>query len=386
MPFEIKAPTRVAVLTKTMREESSNEVSRNVERVARSLFGDNAEREQFLRALSTGGGSITAVAALRGGAYHGAIDSKPPWLPGWISVAGEDERPGKSERHEQGELYCLDLSSTFACAAYSTIEGPVDLLVDLCAAPGGKSVLASRYLSPGFIVANEVIRKRTAQLISNYKRCSIDPAIVTSRDPSALAKLLPQAVRLLVADVPCSGQSLVVKGQAAPGAFHPATISMNARRQRRILACAAPMLQPGGYILYSTCTFSREENEQNIEWFLRQRPDFTVVSVPLLESFRSMHSSHPTYRLFPHTGFGAGSFCALLKREGEIGQLSAPSIEEATDAIKPIWRSSTVFKLLPAPIKSVGSGEPRGAERGKRRRGGKRSGRRAEFFGAEQDE
>jgi len=146
------------------------------------------------------------------------------------------------------------------------------------------------------------------------------------------------------------------------------------------------MLQPGGYILYSTCTFSREENEENIEWFLRQRPDFTVVPVPLLESFRSAHSSHPTYRLFPHTGFGAGAFCALLKREGELGELSAPSIEEATDAIKPIWRSATVFKLLPAPIKSVGSGERRGAQRWKKQRGGQRGGRRSKFFGAEQEE
>ena len=374
-----------------MREESSIEVSRNVERVARALFGDSAEREQFLRALSAESAGITAVAALRGGAFHGAIDSKPPWLPEWISVAGENDRPGKSERHEQGDLYCLDLSSTFACAAYSTIEGPIDLLVDLCAAPGGKSVLASRYLSPRLIVANEVIRKRTAQLISNYKRCSIDPAIVTSRDPSALAKILPHAARLLIADVPCSGQSLVVKGQAAPGAFHPATISMNARRQRRILACAAPILQPGGFILYSTCTFSREENEENIEWFLRQRPEFTAVPVPLLESFRSQHSSHPAYRLFPHSGFGAGSFCALLKREGEPGQSSAPSIEEATDAIKPIWRSATVFKLLPAPIKSEGSGERRGAKRGERQRGERRSGRRhaggrTKLFGADQDE
>lgn len=367
-----------------MRERSSNEVSSNVERVARSLFSDNAERDLFLAALTAGSAGVTAVAALRGAAFHGPGESKPPWLPDWISVAGEDERPGKSDRHEQGEIYCLDLSSTFACAAYSRIDGPIDLLVDMCAAPGGKSVVASRYLSAGLIVANEVIRKRTAQLISNYKRCLIDPAIVTSRDPSVLAQLLPNAARLVIADVPCSGQSLVLKGLAAPGAFHRVTIAMNTRRQRRILASAAPMLQPGGFLLYSTCTFSREENEENIEWFLRQHPDFSAIPVPLLENFRSQHSSHPMYRLFPQSGLGAGSFCALLRREGELGQATAPGIEQTTDAIRPIWRSASVFKLLPAPIKGQGGGERQRSGRGKGKGERKRSGRRTQLFSSDQ--
>lgn len=369
-----------------MGDERSSGPSRNVERVAQSLFGDGSERQRFLDALASGGSAVTAVAALRGETFQGSSGSKPAWLPDWITVADEHERPGKSERHEQGELYCLDLSSTFACAAYSQVQGPVGVAIDLCAAPGGKSIVASRYLSPGFVIANEVIRKRTAQLISNYKRCQIDPAIVTSRDPAMLAKLVPEAAQLVVADVPCSGQSLVLKGLAAPGAFHPATVSMNARRQRRIVACAAQMLARGGYLLYSTCTFSREENEENIEWFLGRHPEFSAVAVPLLEPFRSQHSSEPTYRLFPQSGLGAGAFCALLRRQEGSTVARSRTVEDLTDTIKPIWRSPTVFKLLPAPVRSDDSQDRRRPDRRERKGGRQRARGRAQGFRADEYE
>ncbi len=370
-----------------MPDERSSGASRNVERVAQSLFSDSSERQRFLEALQSKEASITAVAALRGGLFEGSSAQGPTWLPEWISVAKEEERPGKSDRHDQGELYCLDLSSTFACAAYSQVQGPVGVAVDLCAAPGGKSIVASRYLSPRFLVANEVIRKRTAQLISNYKRCQIDPSIVTSRDPGNLAKLMPEAAQLVVADVPCSGQSLVLKGLAAPGAFHPATISMNARRQRRIMACAAQLLSQGGYLLYSTCTFSREENEENIEWFLGRHPEFSAVAVPLLDPFRSAHSAQPLYRLFPQSGFGAGAFCALLRRHGEASADGmARTIEDLTDTIKPIWRSPTVFKLLPAPVRSDDRQDGRRPERRQRKGGWDRARGRAQRFRADDHE
>ena len=357
--------------------EKSSGISRNVEKLARSLFPEGEQKERFLKALAKGEGSITAVATIHGATYPGAAPHKPKWLPSWIAVAGADERPGKDARHDSGDTYCLDLSSTFACAAFSVIPEGVDVLLDLCAAPGGKSIVGSRYLKPKFVIANEVIRKRAAQLIANYKRCRIDPSIVASRDPAALGRLVPHCARVVVVDAPCSGQSLVLKELAAPGAFHPATISMNSRRQRRILACAAGLIQPGGYLLYSTCTFSREENEDNIEWFLKQHPNFAPIEVPLLAEFRSSLFPGPCYRLFPQSGFGAGSFCALLRCAEAPGHAPIPSLEELTDAIKPIWRSPHVFKLCPVPVQGR-EGEHGGQPRrwigeGRQRRSGRRA-------------
>jgi 16S rRNA C967 or C1407 C5-methylase (RsmB/RsmF family) len=320
-------------------------VSRNIQKVADSLFSDAVERDAFLRAIQDGQRGITAVAWLteqpKPGLYE--VVSKPAWLPEWIDVVADDARPGKLPEHEAGAFYLLDLSSTFACAPLGEITDKLEVVVDVCAAPGGKGILARRYCNPDLVIGNEVIRKRTAQLISNYKRCSIDPAIVTSCDPAVLGNLLEQTADLVIVDAPCSGQSLVLKDLAAPGAFHPATISMNERRQRRILAHSGRVVAPGGYLLYATCTFSMEENEDNVEWFMKTFPEFSAVEVRSLSPFRSGHTEHFCYRLYPHQGVGAGAFCCLLRRAGSVGErgiaLTATSV---TDVIRPVWRSAQI--------------------------------------------
>ena len=266
--------------------------------------------------------------------------AKPAWLPEWIDIAGADQRPGKLKEHETGEIYCLDLSSTFVCAAYAEIPSDRSVVVDVCASPGGKGIMARRYLNPKLLVGNEVIGKRTAQLISNYKRCRIDPSIVTSLDPERLGEEIPETADLVIVDAPSSGQSLLLKGMAAPGAFHPATIGMNERRQRRILAHSSKIVASGGFLLYSTCTFSREENENNVEWFLKNFPDFEAVTVRALESYQSTLSEPPCYRLYPQSGVGAGAFCALFRRAGEPAVISPDAV---TARLRAAWRSPTLF-------------------------------------------
>jgi len=328
---------------------SSGEPSRNIIKVASALFSDQGEREVFLAALHEGQSSITAVAWLRSEPVPGLYETveKPVWLPAWIDVAKDGERPGRSEHHERGDFYCLDLSSLFACAPLALLPERVPIVVDVCAAPGGKGIIARRYGHSELLIGNEVIRKRTAQLISNYKRCRIDPAIVTSVDPKLLGSLLAEKAQLVVVDAPCSGQSLVLKDLAAPGAFHPATISMNERRQRRILAHSRAITLPGGYLMYATCTFSREENEDNIEWFVKTFPEFSTLRVPTLQSFQSTLTELNCYRLFPQHGFGAGAFCCLLRREGEWIEDATLSAESVTTAIRPVWRSPSVFEESP---------------------------------------
>jgi 16S rRNA C967 or C1407 C5-methylase (RsmB/RsmF family) len=330
---------------------SSKEPSRNILKVANAIFPEEGEREVFLGALQEGQSSITAVAWLRGDPQPGLYElaEKPAWLPTWIDVTKDGERPGRTESHDRGDFYCLDLSSLFACAPLAILPERVPVVVDVCAAPGGKGIIARRYGQTELLIGNEVIRKRTAQLISNYKRCGIDPAIVTSVDPKLLGSLLAEKAQLVVVDAPCSGQSLVLKDLAAPGAFHPATISMNERRQRRILAHSRAIVLPGGYLLYATCTFSPEENEENVAWFVKTFPEFATVEVPALQSFQSGLTDLRCYRLFPQHGMGAGAFCCLLRREGEWVEDAALSAENVTEAIRPVWRSPSVFEGSPPP-------------------------------------
>ena len=322
--------------------------SRNIEKVFHSVIKDAAHREACFEALERGEHGITAVAWLRSEPVAGMYERslvRPSWLPIWIDVAAESARPGKLSSHDAGELYVLDLSSTFAVAPLAEIALSRCSVLDVCAAPGGKGILAWRYCSPRVLIANEVIRKRTAPLISNYQRCLIDPAIVSSCDPGLLAQLLPQRVSLVIVDAPCSGQSLVLKGMAAPGAFHPATISMNERRQRRILATSAATVRPGGYLLYSTCTFSREENEDNVEWLCKKFPDFSTVIVSALAGYRSQLSEQACYRLFPHHGFGAGAFVALFRRAADANSVIPDETivpETIAETVWPVWRSASI--------------------------------------------
>ncbi len=312
-----------------------------MERVARALFASEDEALRFLDSLASESCARTAVAWLRNRPSEQRPYSAPkaPWLPEWIDVASSGERPGKTTEHLDGDIYCLDLSSTFAGAAFSMIQIPHPSIIDVCAAPGGKGILAYRYLQPSFIVANEAIRKRTAQLISNYKRCGLDPAIVVSYDPEDLSQRCGQYGDLVIVDAPCSGQSLVLKGMTAPGAFHQATIGMNERRQRRILAHSQALVAPGGYLLYSTCTFSQEENENNMLWLLRTFPEFQAIPIAPLSSYQSNLSEFPSYRLWPYQGFGAGSYCCLLRRQGAI---TGFSLRDASANLWKLWRSETV--------------------------------------------
>jgi 16S rRNA C967 or C1407 C5-methylase (RsmB/RsmF family) len=345
-------------------------VSKNIEKVARDLFSDAQEKDQFLSAMQGKESGVTAVVWINqrpqtSGLVGGA---RPEWLPDWIDVAAEGERPGKLAAHDEGSIYCMDLSSTFACAALSAIDVAVSTVVDVCASPGGKGIVARRYLAPKLLVGNEVIGKRTAQLISNYKRCMIDPSIVTSLDPEKLGAEIPESAELVIVDAPCSGQSLLLKGLAAPGAFHPATIGMNERRQRRILAHSSRIVAPGGYLLYSTCTFSREENENNVEWFMKTFPEFSAVSVSVLEAYRSPLSSSPMYRLLPHHGKGAGAFCAILQRAPRAEWQQRESPESVSARLRTAWRSPTLFVSRP-----VSAGESGGQRTRRRGETGKRA-------------
>ncbi|MDX2228884.1 MAG: RsmB/NOP family class I SAM-dependent RNA methyltransferase [Leptolyngbyaceae cyanobacterium bins.349] len=241
------------------------------------------------------------------------IEVPLPWQPEWCDRLAFGQQPGKHPLHDQGAFYCLDFSSIFAVSTLLTIPAPANSIIDVCAAPGGKSIFAWRALQPEVLISNEVIGKRIGALLSNLKRCQIRPAWITNLDAQVLAARIPQSAQVVIVDAPCTGQSLIAKGGKAPGCFHPVTINNNANRQKRILANSAQLVAGRGYLAYMTCTYSPEENEQVAEWFLDRFPQFQPVPIPHLHPYQSHLTSHPCYRLFPQSSLGAGAFTILLQ-------------------------------------------------------------------------
>ncbi|MCB1064016.1 MAG: RsmB/NOP family class I SAM-dependent RNA methyltransferase [Verrucomicrobiae bacterium] len=305
----------------------NHEPTRLMQREAERLFGaESAESLQFLDALMSAPDFAPCVLwtgetdALNDFRQHRPLAESDPrldWLPDFaLRLAIGGESPGRDPLHDAGAFYSLDFSSVWAASALLTIPQGPRCVLDLCASPGGKSVFASLALKPEFLLSNEVIGKRLAVLRHNLARCGIAHAFTQRLDPRDLAKLAPGAFEVVIVDAPCSGQSLLAKGIENPGAFHPSTVKGNAKRQVGILSTAAECVTPGGHLLYATCTFAERENERVIARFLDRHPDFSAQPVPHLEPWRSTLAEFPAYRLYPHSGLGAGAFTCLLRRDG----------------------------------------------------------------------
>ncbi|MBH8574708.1 RsmB/NOP family class I SAM-dependent RNA methyltransferase [Nostocaceae cyanobacterium CENA369] len=252
-----------------------------------------------------------------------AVETPTIWQPQFVDRLYLGEKPGQHPLHNQGYFYCLDFSSVFAATTLLAIPGPIHLVFDMCASPGGKSVFAYQALQPDLLISNEAIGKRLGMLISNLKRCQINSCIVVNRDSSIFAKNIPLSSNLVIVDAPCTGQSLLAKGEKAPGCFHPTAINKSANRQKRIIANSAQLVAPQGYLAYMTCTYSPEENEQVCEWFLSRFPQFQAIQISLLQEYQSHLTTMPCYRIFPQDRLGAGAFTVLFQNtvEGEVQEL-----------------------------------------------------------------
>ena len=292
------------------------EPSKQLIKQAQRLFQDEGDRRAFITALNHPAPFAPTIlwTQPKPPDFDGAVLPPLSWQPDFVDRLLES-RPGRHPLHEKGYFYCLDFSSVFAASAIQAIPGQVDVVIDMCAAPGGKSLFAWVALHPKHLLCNEVIRKRVKILIANLKRCGAMEAIVLNLDSAILAEQTPHCAQLVLVDAPCSGQSLLAKGQAVAGCFHKVTVNRNANRQKRILANAAQLVQPQGYLLYSTCTYAPEENEQVGTWLLKKFPEFSPVMVPALEAHQSPLTELPCYRLWPQSGLGAGAFTMLLRKE-----------------------------------------------------------------------
>ncbi|MBE9058392.1 RsmB/NOP family class I SAM-dependent RNA methyltransferase [Sphaerospermopsis sp. LEGE 08334] len=295
-------------------------------KVARRLFDDADEQAKFIEALVNPKPFAPCILWCQDKPEISpfAVETPTPWQPEFVDRLQIGEKPGQHPLHQQGYFYCLDFSSVFAASVLLTINQPVPLVFDMCAAPGGKSVFAWKALQPDLLISNEVIGKRLGMLISNLKRCQIQPSCVVNRDSRIFAEMFAESSNLVLVDAPCTGQSLLAKCEKAPGCFHHTAINKSANRQKRIIANSAQVVAPQGYLVYMTCTYSPEENEQVCEWFLARFPQFQAVEVSHLSKYQSHLTSIPCYRMFPQDGLGAGAFTVLFKNmnEGDAKQIN----------------------------------------------------------------
>lgn len=232
-----------------------------------------------------------------------------------------EARPGKSPYHEAG-LYYIQEPSAMAVAALSGVR-PGERVLDLCAAPGGKSTqLAGMMGGKGLLISNEIHPERARILSRNIERLGIRNAIVTNEAPEDLARHFPAFFDRIIVDAPCSGEGMFRKEEEAIPNWSPENVDLCARRQAGILIEADRMLRPGGYLVYSTCTFAPSENEGNIKRFLSERKDYEEVNLPE-ELGRDMEaygfaagSDGKSIRLWPHRLDGEGHFLAILRKKG----------------------------------------------------------------------
>ena len=219
----------------------------------------------------------------------------------------ENVRPGKHPYHEMGLYYIQEPSAMSAAALLAPKPGM--RVLDLCAAPGGKSTQLATYLGDsGLLVSNEINTQRSRILSQNIERMGIKNAIVTNEDSFVLASHFPGFFNAIQVDAPCSGEGMFRKLPEAIEQWSMENVAICAARQKEILDNAAVMLKPGGTIVYSTCTFSKEENEDVIEYFLERHPDFTLEEME---------------RFWPHKVDGEGHFVAKLVRRGSVNELGA---------------------------------------------------------------
>lgn len=264
-----------------------------------------------------------------------------PWVKEGFYYEAAD-RPGKHPYHEAG-LYYIQEPSAMSVAALAAAE-PGERILDLCAAPGGKTTqLAAAMGGQGLLVSNEIHPARAKILAQNVERMGIPNALVTNESPASLVERFPAFFDRVIVDAPCSGEGMFRKEEQATIQWSPENVALCAERQSEILESAANMLRPGGRLVYSTCTFAPEENEGTIFAFLKKHPEFSVEAVPAYEGFDTGHPEwlpgweeevkeqgasgeqlqeqlqeqlRRTFRLWPHRLEGEGHFVAILKKAG----------------------------------------------------------------------
>lgn len=278
----------------------------------RQLLG--GETPSFLEALDQPHVTSLRLNTLRRGAEEAAAPftrGSVPWCPEG-RYTQEGARPGLSPLHAAGAYYIQEASAM--APAMALCPQPGERVLDLCAAPGGKSSqLALALRGEGVLVSNEPDTARAKALSGNLERLGVVNAVVTNALPEQLSPRWEGFFDRVLVDAPCSGEGMFRRDPDARAQWNPASPAGCAARQAGILDHAARMLRPGGRLVYSTCTFNALENERTVENFLARHPEFFAeeFSLPGVGA-----SQNGCLRLWPHRLRGEGHFVASLRKQG----------------------------------------------------------------------
>lgn len=269
-------------------------------------------------------------------------------------IYNDKDNPAKDAYYHAGLYYLQEPSAMLPANRLPICKG--DKVLDLCAAPGGKATeLAGKLGRSGLLYANDISASRALALLKNLELASADNIYVTAETPENLAKRLPEFFDKILCDVPCSGEGMFRKDSSLIKSWIDKGPQYYQPIQRGIIDSAYEMLAPGGMLMYSTCTFSEAEDEDNILYFLEKHDDMELVDIEWYEGF-----SHGTkgldkcVRVFPHKMIGEGHFLALLKKKAlnNVDNTEDRPVDNIADRKKISKQSKdkkeTIEYLLPA--------------------------------------
>lgn len=340
-----------------------------------ALFGEengitavrfNSRKCAELQAVLPGGSTASDFA------FSGlSLGERVPWTSGTYYLA---ERPNFAQQplFNAGLYYVQDPSCTYlesvwrtlygTSAANSSPQAPKRVL-DLCAAPGGKSThLADLMNERGLLVSNEVISSRAATLAENMAKWGVANSVVTNSDPSAFSKL-QNLFDLILVDAPCSGEGMFRKNPDAIGEWSLNNVKLCAQRQRRILNDIWPALRQGGYLIYSTCTFNHLENADNVQYIVEELGAEVIPLAPQewellrscgVEAVGEGKAASLGYQFLPGLARGEGQFFAILRKRAAEEAASGRDAEGACAPERELrWHKEIkgdLLKLLPEQL------------------------------------
>ena len=275
------------------------------------------------------------------------IDGPVPWArDGYYLRAGA--RPGAGIAHAAGAFYLQEASAMVSAAILDARPG--ERVLDLCAAPGGKTTqIAAALAGEGLLISNEPEPSRAKVLAANLERMGVRNAAVTNAYPDALAARWPEYFDALLCDAPCSGEGMFRREPDSRAEWRNASPAGCAKRQAEILDRAAELLRPGGRLVYSTCTFNKSENEETIAAFLARHPEFAPEDFSLPGVGASVDGC---IRIWPHLQKGDGHFAAKLRKAGSVKRREAPVFRIDRECAALIARLEAEVCALPDVLKA----------------------------------
>ncbi len=275
-------------------------------------------------------------------------EGRIPWAQDGYYLS-ESSNAGNLIWHEAGAYYIQDPGAMLPAEVLNARPG--EYILDMCAAPGGKSTqIACAMQGQGILVANEVVPKRCAILSRNLERMGVTNALCISMTAEQLSMRWPECFDAVLVDAPCSGEGMFRKAPETMESWSPEIADGCIQRQKDILSHSSRLVCPGGRMVYSTCTFHREENEGMMEWFLNAFPEFELESfqLPGIDGHTGMATC------YPHRIHAEGQFVALLRKRGTYSRM--PWAEEVTVTDRGVLQNIQKFSdMVISPIYKLGN-------------------------------